>query len=235
MAMIPNMACCYAFLVGRRPAGTARPLRGAKRHMNLQTLRLALRVLIVSVVLAAQVYAEDEAPSPSVQLEAGKGVKLIDMGATKMEDLNDAFKKLNAPPPPPPEPEKPGDDTASQPDNAEGEGEAPALAETKGETGAEGVANADHPAWLIAKWTTDGKCSGGSVGAPRIIAFTVREANFAQQHCAITALSAPQADELVAIYRCKLNGKTTQESHVFKKIDDQRMLLDNVDELKRCE
>ncbi len=199
--------------------------------------RIAVLVAFSLVGASVQVRAEDEAPSPNVQLEAGKSVKLIDMGATKMSDLNEAFKTLNAPPPPPPPPEteKPADGTEATQDNAEGEGGASASADTNGETGAEGLANADHPAWLIAKWTTDGKCSGASGEAPRIIAFTVREATFARQHCTINAMSAPQADELVAIYRCELNGKTTQESHVFKNIDDRRMLLDNVEELMRCE
>lgn len=193
---------------------------------------MLLHVVVISL-FSGMTHAAD-APAVHQQLESGKNVRVIDLGANGMNELSEAVKRLNAPPPTATQPTAPADNespeaAASETDNIEN------LAAGNSASVDATPSGNEHPAWLIGKWGSEPGCAQKSTaGGARLLEIADRRLTLSAQTCEIKAISHSQADETLVIYDCRQSKSTTQEAHVFKKIDATRLLLDNIGNFTRC-
>lgn len=184
--------------------------------------------VVISGILGGNALAAD-APHVHQQLESGKNVRVIDLGANGLDELSEAVKRLNAPPPAAPadteiptEPGTPADPTATS---------EPPLPDSNAATDS-APSNNEHPAWLTGKWGNEPGCA--QKGTAGMMDIGPRQLKRFQLTCDIKAITLPKADEAMVIYDCRQQKNITQEAHVFKKIDVNNLLLDHVENIRRC-
>lgn len=220
----------------------ANAIPDAPHAKPVATLSAPALIAIVCTGIFSTNTLADDAPAVHQQLETGRNVRVIDLGAEGMNELSEAVKRLNAPPPAPPA----NDAAAAEETGADGEAgsadagaptsetappETPVDAPSSGGT----VAGGEHPAWLLGKWSNGTECAEKNAAAGlRIIAVAPQQIRLAGQACDIKAASSPKPDEAVMIYLCRTARGTTQEAHVFRRADADTLLLDHVENFKRC-